>query len=98
MLSFETEFFSLRSCFMVVNELCPGKCKGKSHPTVASVPGTVVGLLEQRLETMRSHSIMSLVVVASERRVVLRKANPTIWYPGMCIRVQPAGGLRQGEG
>lgn len=98
MLNSETESFSLGSCFMVVDELCPGKCKGKSHPTMASVPGMVVGLLEQRLNTTCSQGVTSLVVMALERRGVLRKANLTIWYPYTCIRVQPAGGLRQGEG
>ena len=77
MLSSETEFFSLGSVFVIVDELCPGKCKGKSHPAVASVPSTELGLLEQRLEATRSHGVMFLVVVALERRVVLRKAFDT---------------------
>lgn len=35
---------------MGADELCPGQCKGTSHATVASVIGTAVGQLEQRLE------------------------------------------------
>lgn len=46
---------------MVVDELRPGKYKGNSHPTVVSVFGTVVGMAKQRLETTRSHGVISLL-------------------------------------
>lgn len=82
---------------MVVDELCPGKCKGKSHVAVASVLRAVVELLKQWLEKTHSHGIMSVVEV-SESRVVPRQENPTTQYPWMCTCVQPAGRLRQREG
>lgn len=65
MLSSEIGFFCLGSCFLLEDELCPGKCKGNSRSTVASVPGTAVGLLEQKLDSTLSHGVMSSVVVAS---------------------------------
>lgn len=81
---------------MVVDELCPGKCKGKSYPAVTSVPSMAVGLLEQRLETMCRHGVMSSVVVALEKSGS-EESEPDHLVP-IHVHSCAASGLRQGEG
>lgn len=90
------ELFSRGISFVVVDELCPGKCRGKSHPTIAF--GTAGGLPEQRLGTAQPRCCI-LSRDGTKERSGAEESKPDHLSPSTCSPPCAAGwGRERGVG